>query len=112
MGKYNLHEEYLVVAEDIEDLVQKLGCDWEVLGMKSYQHCVSGHNAKVSEKRGWEVAGLLVEVDTWFDEVDRVEAAKVETVAGNLTRQRHSCKCELGVVDAAGRKRNVRIDWT
>jgi hypothetical protein len=111
VGKYNLHEECLVIAEDIEDLVLKLGRDSESLVMES---CVSGHNAKVSGKLGLEAAGLLVEVDKWFDEVDWAEAAKVETVVGNhckeiVTRQRFLGNRELGVVDAAGRK---LIDWT
>ena len=111
MRKYNLHEECLVIAEDIEDLVLILGRDSELLGTKS---CV-GHNAKVSGKLGLEVTGLLVGVDKLFDEVDQVEAAKVETVVGNhckeeiVTRQRHLGNRELEVVDAAGR---VRIDWT
>lgn len=112
-----LHEGCLVIAEDIEDLVLKLGCDWELPGTGSDRRCVNGHNARVSGKRGWKVAGPLVEVDKWFDEVDPAEAAKVETVVGNhckeiATRRRRLDNRELGVVDAAGRKLSVRIDWT
>ena len=112
---YNLHEECLVIAEDIEDLVLKLGYDWELLGMKSDRRCVSGQdNAKVLGKRALEASEMLAQVDKW---VDWAEAAKVETVAGNryeeiVNRQRHSGNRELGVVGAAGRKRGVRIDWT
>jgi hypothetical protein len=29
-----------------------------------------------------------------------------------VTRQRHSGNRELGVIDAAGRRLDVRIDWT
>ncbi len=118
MGKYSLHEECLVIAEDIEDLVLKLGCDWELLGMRCDRRCVSGQdNAQVSGKRALEGAGLLAEADEWFDEVGQAEAAKVEAVVGNrckeiVTRQRHLDNRELGVVDAAGRKLSVRIDWT
>ena len=60
----NLHEECLVIAEDIEDLVLKLGYDWELLGMKSGRRYVSGRdNAKVSGKQALEVSGMLVRVD-------------------------------------------------
>jgi hypothetical protein len=109
---YSLHEGCLVIAEDIEDLVLKLGCDWELLGTKSDRRCVSGRDsAQVSGKRGLAAAGLLVQVDKW---VDWVEAAKVDTVAGNRCRegQRHSGNRELGVVGAAGRMLGARIDWT
>lgn len=112
---YNLHEECLVIAEDIEDLVLKLGCDWELLGMKSDRRCVSGQdNVKVSGKQALEVAEMLAQVDKW---VDWVEAGQVETVVGNryeeiVNRQRHSGNRELEVVDAAGRKWGVRIGWT
>jgi hypothetical protein len=105
----NLHEECLVIVEDIEDLVLKLGCDWELLGMKSDRHCVSGQDsAQVSGKRGLEVVELLAQVDKW---VDWVEAAKVDTVAGK-EGQRHSGNRELGVVGVAGRMLGARIDWT
>lgn len=64
MGKYSLHEERLVIAEDIEDSALKLGCDWELLGMKCDRRCVSGQdNVKVSGKRALEVAGLVAEAD-------------------------------------------------
>lgn len=64
MGKYSLHEECLVNAEDIEDSVLELGRDWELLGMKSDRRRVSEQdNAKVSGKRALEAAGLLAEVD-------------------------------------------------
>jgi hypothetical protein len=99
---YNLHEECLVVAEDIEDLVPKLGCDLELLGMR---RCVSGQdNAKVSGKQALEVAGPWIEVD--WSGVDWVEAAKVETAVDAVdNRQRHSG-------NVAGIRRGVRIDWT
>jgi hypothetical protein len=109
---YSLHEECLVIAEDIEDLVLKLGCDWELLEMKSDRRCVSGQDsAQVSGKRGLEVAGLLVQADKW---VGWAEAAKVDTVAGNRCKegQRHSGNRVLGVVGAAGRMLGARIDWT
>ena len=97
---YNLHEECLVVAEDIEDLVLKLGCEWERVGGQD--------NAKVSEKQALEVAELLAQVDKWIEVdqsgVDWVEPAKVETAVGNY-RQRHSG-------NVAGTRRGVRIDWT
>jgi len=111
--KYSLHEECLVVAGDTEDLVLKLGGDWELLGMmKRNQRCVCGHdNAMVLGKRVSAVAGLLAEADKWIDEV---EVGEVETVVGNrckiVTRLNNG---ELVVVDAAaGRKLGVRIDWT
>lgn len=108
---YSLHEGCLVIAEDIEDLVLKLGCDWEQLGTKSDRRYVSGQDsAQVSGKRGLEGAELPAQVDKW---VDWVEAGKVDTVAvaGNRCKegQRHSGN---RVVGAAGRMLGARIDWT
>ena len=111
---YNLHEECLVIAEDIEGLVLELGCDWELLGMKCDRRCVSGQDsALVLGKRVLEGAELLAQVDKW---VDWVEAAKVDAVAvaGNRCKegQRHSGNRELGFVVAVGRTVGARIDWT